>query len=108
LYDPVSLEADAAIARLKALCRFENICAAGERKRRKKRVPNKVDTIDIFRIQPDGELVWIDSTVSLEDGRARVSKLMVNTPGEYFLFCQKTQEKIYVGKSNSADFKSRT
>jgi hypothetical protein len=59
-----------------------------------------VHTVDIFRIQPDGELVWIDSAISLEDGRARVFELMVDIPGEYFLFCQKTQEKIFVSAND--------
>jgi hypothetical protein len=62
----------------------------------------KVDTVDIFRIQSDGELVWLESAISVQDGRAKVSELMMNTPGQYFLFCQKTQEKIYVGSDGSA------
>jgi hypothetical protein len=59
-----------------------------------------VHTVDIFRIQMDGEPVWLDSAVSLEEGRAKISELMASVPGEYFLFCQRTQEKILITSNN--------
>jgi hypothetical protein len=61
----------------------------------------RMHTFDIFRMQADGEPLWLDTAGSLEEGRNQIVEMRKSVPGEYFLFDQKTQEKIFE-KSASA------
>jgi hypothetical protein len=56
----------------------------------------KIHFFDIFRIQADGEPLWLDSALDTEEARDMATKLMAKEPGQYFVFNQKTQEKIFV------------
>jgi hypothetical protein len=62
---------------------------------------SRMHIFDIFRMQTDGESLWLDTAASLEEGQARISELQTMNPGSYFLFNQKTQEKIFLNANKS-------
>jgi hypothetical protein len=49
---------------------------------------------DILKKLPDGGIVWIEAAKDLETARERVKQLATYKPGEYVIFCQKTQVVI--------------
>lgn len=49
---------------------------------------------DIFRKDLLGTPVWMESVQDMETARLRVSELSRRSPGEYFVFCQETQEIV--------------
>jgi hypothetical protein len=55
-----------------------------------------MQTFDIFRIQPNGELLWLDAVDTLADGKNRAIEMSKAIPGRYFLFNQETKEKVFV------------
>lgn len=59
-----------------------------------------MQTFDIFRIQPNGELLWLDAVDSLAEGKNRATEMSKTSPGRYFLFNQETREKIFVEPRN--------
>ena len=56
---------------------------------------SRIHIFDIFRMQTDGESIWLDTAGSHEEGQTRISELRAATPGNYFLFNQKSQEKTF-------------
>ena len=44
-------------------------------------------TFDIFRLLPDGPL-WITSVDGLMEAKERMARLVLITPGEYFIYSQ--------------------
>jgi hypothetical protein len=64
----------------------------------------KVHTpIDIFRVEPKGVL-WLESSASIDEARARIQLLGTQNPGEYVLLNQATGNKLMIkaGGANSA------
>lgn len=59
-----------------------------------------MQTFDIFRIQPNGELLWVDAVDSLAEGKNRAIEMSKTSPGQYFLFNQETKEKVFVESCN--------
>lgn len=51
--------------------------------------------IDIFRVDPKGVL-WLESSASLDEARARISELGGSNPGEYVLLNQTTGNKLMI------------
>jgi hypothetical protein len=49
---------------------------------------------DIFRKDLLGTPVWIAAVQDLETARLHVLELAGRSPGEYFVFCQKTQQVV--------------
>jgi len=49
---------------------------------------------DIFRKDLLGAPVWIEAVQDLETAQLHVLELTGRSPGEYFVFCQKTQEIV--------------
>jgi hypothetical protein len=51
--------------------------------------------IDIFRIEPKGVL-WLESTVSVDEARARIQLLGAQKPGQYVVLNQTTGNKLTI------------
>ncbi|MBV8514658.1 MAG: hypothetical protein JO260_05105 [Acidobacteria bacterium] len=49
---------------------------------------------DILRRYSDGSLIWLESTAELKHARDRLQQLYVASPGEYFVFNQKSQQVV--------------
>jgi hypothetical protein len=45
---------------------------------------------DIFRRLPDGKPLWIESVQGLHAAKDRLSHLLSATPGEYFIYSEKS------------------
>lgn len=61
--------------------------------------------LDIFRKDVQGNPLWLDCAADLQAARFRLSELATLTPGEYFVFDQRTQEIAYsLIRLNSGDF----
>ena len=48
---------------------------------------------DIFRMKK-GEYVWIETSMTLDDAKARVQELGAAEPGEYVIFDEKNCDRI--------------
>ena len=51
--------------------------------------------VDIFRVEPKGVL-WLESSTSVEEARARIQLLGTQDPGEYVLLNQTTGNKLII------------
>jgi hypothetical protein len=51
---------------------------------------------DIFQAETSGDVLWLESAVTLEEAHARVQELAAHSPGEYLLLNQKTGDKIVI------------
>jgi len=51
--------------------------------------------IDIFRVEPKGVL-WLESTGSVDEARARIQLLGAQKPGEYVVLNQTTGNKLMI------------
>jgi hypothetical protein len=49
---------------------------------------------DIFRKDLLGTPVWMEAVQDLQAAKLRVVELAARSPGEYFVFCQETQEIV--------------
>ena len=58
-----------------------------------------VPPFDIFRVESDGHLAWRDTAETLELAKKRIETLMVNLPGEYIIYSQKTGYKMMVSRN---------
>jgi hypothetical protein len=47
-------------------------------------------TFDIFRRFPDGKPLWIESAQGLRAAQGRLAHLASATPGDYFIYSEKT------------------
>jgi hypothetical protein len=54
------------------------------------------DSFDIFRVDADGDAVWVVSVPTLQTACKLVEQLSASEPGEYFLFGQQTGHEISV------------
>ena len=54
-----------------------------------------VPSLDIFKISGGGVL-WRDAVATLETAKARIRKLALSSPGEYFILDQNTGERVFV------------
>jgi hypothetical protein len=52
-------------------------------------------SLDIFRIE-SGDLRWCEAAVNMETVKARIEKLALSTRGNYFIFDQKSGQRIHV------------
>jgi hypothetical protein len=55
-----------------------------------------IPPFDIFLVADDGNPVWIEPAETLEAAQARVAELGATNPGEYFIFSQKTGNKVAI------------
>jgi hypothetical protein len=54
-----------------------------------------VPSLDIFKISGGGVL-WRDAVATLETAKARIRKLALSSPGEYFILDQNTGQRVFV------------
>jgi hypothetical protein len=50
--------------------------------------------LDIFRKDVQGNPVWLDCVKDLETARFRMDRLALVSPGEYFVFDQRTHQIV--------------
>jgi hypothetical protein len=95
---------------LEEVTRIANLQMHGETAMRSPNVnpkSPKMHLFDIFRIQEDGEPLWLDSALDMEQAEDMATKLMAKAPGQYFVFNQKTQEKIFIGPDGDASLRNQ-
>ena len=61
-----------------------------------------VPPLDIFRVAPDGQLIWRAAAESLESAQRRVKILMAAHPADYVIYSQKTGHKTIVRSEKPA------
>jgi hypothetical protein len=49
---------------------------------------------DILRRHNDGSFIWVETASELSHARDRLQQLNAATPGEYFVFDQKSQQIV--------------
>jgi hypothetical protein len=54
-----------------------------------------VPSLDIFRIE-SGDFRWCEAAVNIETAKARIEKLALSSRGNYFIFDQKSGQRIHV------------
>jgi len=56
-----------------------------------------VPFLDIFKIDSlGGGVLWRDTVATLETAKARIRKLALSSPGEYFILDQNTGQRVFV------------
>jgi hypothetical protein len=50
--------------------------------------------LDILKRTEDGSFVWMEAANDLSMAKARLKQLVDNTPGEYFVFDQRSQQIV--------------
>lgn len=61
---------------------------------------SEMETIfDIFRRLPDGKPLWIESVQGLRAATARLEYLAAATPGDYFLYSEKSGGMVDIGET---------
>ena len=53
-------------------------------------------SFDLFKQECDGGVQWLGEMLDLETACAQALQLMSSSPGEYFVFNQRTGKKLYV------------
>ena len=63
--------------------------------------------LDIFRLEPDGNLIWIDAVADLAMGKARIECVSAQRKGEYYVFDVRTgiRTAVPVEKQHAASEK---
>ena len=64
-----------------------------------------IPPLDVFRVEKDGKLRWLEAAETLEIAKARIEILGAMSPGEYVVYSQKTGHKTVVktGKDERAE-----
>jgi hypothetical protein len=62
-----------------------------------------LEDLVIFRVEPNGQMLWQDTAATMELARLRIKILMVARPADYVIYNQETGEKIVV-RSEGSDF----
>lgn len=62
-----------------------------------------VPPLDIFRVAPDGHLVWRSAAESFETAQRRVRILMAIEPADYVIYSQETGRKTVIHEHNPND-----
>jgi hypothetical protein len=64
-----------------------------------------VASVDIFRIE-SGNLYWCETVATIETAKARIENLTLSSRGNYFIYDQKTGQRIPVmPRGTSAEMK---
>jgi len=51
---------------------------------------------DLFRTEADGSVKWLGVCADLDAAKVRVVELSVALPGEYFIFSQTTERRLFI------------
>jgi hypothetical protein len=62
-----------------------------------------VPPLDIFRVNPDGQLIWKAAADTLEAAKARVKTLMASDTSDYVIYSQRTGHKTLVRNGDPQD-----
>jgi hypothetical protein len=54
-----------------------------------------IPSLDIFRIE-SGDLHWCEAVANTKAAKARIKKLALSSRGNYFIFDQKSGQRIHV------------
>ena len=49
---------------------------------------------DIFRCDSEGKMLWVSSSSDIESAKTKIRELMRESPCDYLVFSQKTQNKL--------------
>jgi hypothetical protein len=55
-----------------------------------------IPPLDIFKLEPDGQLVWKGTAEDLGTAKLNVKVLATNSPGDYVIYSQQTGDKTIV------------
>ena len=55
-----------------------------------------IPPLDIFKLEPDGQLVWKGTAADLITAKSNVKVLATNSPGDYIIYSQQTGDKTIV------------
>jgi hypothetical protein len=61
--------------------------------------------LDIFKLEPDGSLVWKGTATDLGSAELNVKVLATDSPGEYVVYSQQTRHKVVVKLDTEASSK---
>jgi hypothetical protein len=53
-------------------------------------------SLDIFKSETDGGLLWVGTAETVEEANSRIAKMMEIAPCNYVLFNQQTQTKVVI------------
>jgi hypothetical protein len=56
---------------------------------------------DIFRLESNDSVLWLDKAKSLEDAKSRVQELSAGSPGPYIVLNQLTGDKLVIKSDNA-------
>lgn len=59
-----------------------------------------IPPFDIFRVSPDGQLLWCSAAVNLDSAQRRIRILMAIESADYVIFSQETGNKTVVRAEN--------
>jgi hypothetical protein len=62
---------------------------------------------DIFRVEPDGLPMWLETSASVEAAKVRIAELGGHLPGEYLIMNLQTGNRITVRAGKSATNENR-
>jgi hypothetical protein len=55
-----------------------------------------VPPFDLFRAETDGSVKWLGVCADLDAAKVRVGNLSIRFPGEYFIYSQTTEHKMFI------------
>jgi hypothetical protein len=55
-----------------------------------------IPPFDLFRVETDGSVKWVGVCADLEAAKVRVRNLSMRFPGEYFIFSQKSERRVFI------------
>jgi hypothetical protein len=67
-----------------------------------------VPSLDIFKIDPYGSVLWRGAVESVEAARACIQKLALSSPGEYLILNQDTGNRVHVTPFTPPQDKARS
>jgi hypothetical protein len=54
---------------------------------------------DIFRVQDDGHVLWLEAVASLQDAKSRVESLILDSEGKFIVLNQVTGTRYHFPES---------
>jgi hypothetical protein len=55
-----------------------------------------IPPFDLFRTETDGSVKWLGVCADVDAAKARVAELSAAVPGEYFIFSQTTEKRLFI------------
>lgn len=67
-----------------------------------------IPPFDIFKIEPRGDVRWLQSATDIDVAKARLKVLGSATPGNYIVFSQKTGQRMVFTVDGSGELTETT